>query len=54
MMRQLQGIFRCFVLSVGLCLVRPEEIEELMYLAQAPKVAHSVRVEEDKGDGGPD
>ena len=54
MMRQLSGILRCFVLSIGLAMIRPEEIEELMYLAQVPKIVHVLRVEEDRGDGPPE
>jgi len=49
-MRQLRGLMRCFVLSIGLAMIRPEEIEELMALANQPKVAHVVRIEEDDGD----
>jgi hypothetical protein len=42
-MRQLKGLLRCFVLSIGLSMIRPEEIEELMYLAQIPKVVQVVK-----------
>jgi len=50
-MRRLQGLLRCFVLSVGLSFIRPDEIEEMMYLAHRPKLAWVVRIDEESGEG---
>jgi len=44
-MRTLGLIFRCCVLSIGLAVIRPEEIEELMAQSQQPKIAHVIPVQ---------
>jgi len=49
-MRRLQGILRCFVLSIGLSMINPQEIEELMALANQPKLAHLIPMESDDGE----
>lgn len=43
-MRTLGLIFRCCVLSIGLAVIRPEEIEELMAQSQRPRIAHVVPI----------
>jgi hypothetical protein len=53
-MRRIRNAIVCLVLAAAALhniRMRPDQIEELMEAMRKPKVAHTLQVEQDNGDG---